>query len=73
MWSRVSRFFGPENDCAGEDQQQFVNYRPIFLSGRMLHKDYENKYSVGKNITGRDPQRAYRQDELVSGKAPVVK
>jgi hypothetical protein len=26
---------GPENDCAGEDQQQFVNDRPVLSSERV--------------------------------------
>jgi hypothetical protein len=38
----------------------------------MLHKDYENKYSVEK-IAGRESQAACRQDELIGGKLPVVK
>jgi hypothetical protein len=39
----------------------------------MLHKDYYRKYSVGKKISGRDPQGAWGQDELIGGKPPVVK
>jgi hypothetical protein len=40
----------------------------------MLHKDYERKYSVErKKIAGRESQGAYRQDELIGGKPPVVK
>jgi hypothetical protein len=27
-----------------------VNYIPILSSERMLHKDYESKYSVGKKL-----------------------
>jgi hypothetical protein len=38
----------------------------------MLHKDYESKCSVEK-ITGREPQGACRQDELIGGKPPVIK
>jgi hypothetical protein len=38
---------GPENDCAGEIQQQ-LNDRPAFLSERMLHKEYDRKCSVEK-------------------------
>jgi hypothetical protein len=30
---------GPENDCAGKDQQAIVNDRPILSSERVLHKD----------------------------------
>jgi hypothetical protein len=40
----------------------------------MLHKDYESKCSVEeKKIAGRQSQGAYRQDELIGGKPPVVK
>jgi hypothetical protein len=40
----------PENDCAGEGPAAFLNYRPIFSSERMLHKDYGSKYSVEKEL-----------------------
>jgi hypothetical protein len=39
----------------------------------MLHKDSERKTSIAKKISGRDPQGAWRQDELIDGKLPVVK
>jgi hypothetical protein len=54
-----------ENDCAGEDQQQ--NDRSILSSEKLLHKDYNSKYSVEKEIAGRGSQGACRQDELISG------
>jgi hypothetical protein len=38
----------------------------------MLHKHYERKVSVAKIISGREPQRAWRQDELLGGKLSVV-
>jgi hypothetical protein len=38
----------------------------------MLHKDYDRKGSV-KKISGREPQGAWRQDELIGGKLPDVK
>jgi hypothetical protein len=38
----------------------------------MLHKDYYRKSSVEK-ISGRGSQGAWRQDELIGGKPPVVK
>jgi hypothetical protein len=38
----------------------------------MLHKDYYGKGSV-KETSGRDPKSAWRQDELIGGKTPVVK
>jgi hypothetical protein len=37
----------------------------------MLHKDYDRNGSVKKN-TGRDPQGAWRRDELIGVKPPVV-
>jgi hypothetical protein len=39
----------------------------------MLHKDYDRKGSVGGKFSDRDPQGAWRQDELIGGKPPVVK
>jgi hypothetical protein len=39
----------------------------------MLHEDYDHKGSVTKEIFGRDAQRAWRQDELIGVKPPVVK
>jgi hypothetical protein len=38
----------------------------------MLHMDYNRKCSVEKN-TGRGFKGAWRQDELIGGKAPVAK
>jgi hypothetical protein len=38
----------------------------------MLHKDYYRKGSVEK-ISGRESQGAWRQDELIRGKPPVLK
>jgi hypothetical protein len=37
----------------------------------MLHNDYDRRYSVEK-ISGQEPQEAWRQDELISGKPSVV-
>jgi hypothetical protein len=39
----------------------------------MLHKDYDRKGSVEKNICGRERQGAWLQDELIEGKLAVVK
>jgi hypothetical protein len=44
-----------------------------FSSERMLRKDYNRKGSVAKKHSGREPQRAWRQDELFGVKPPVVK
>jgi hypothetical protein len=51
----------------------FIRDKPIFSSERMLHKDYYRKHSVEKKISDRGPQGAWRQDELIGGKPPVVK
>jgi hypothetical protein len=55
--------FGPENDYAGEAQQQTVNDRPVLSWERMLHKDYNRKSSVEKEISGRGSEGPLRQDE----------
>jgi hypothetical protein len=39
----------------------------------MLHKDYYRNGSLEKKISGRASQGAWRQDELIGGKPPVVK
>jgi hypothetical protein len=40
----------------------------------MLLKDYDLKGSVAiKNNSGHEPQKAWRQDELIGSKLPVVK
>jgi hypothetical protein len=38
----------------------------------MFYKDFERKRLIKKKY-GRDPQGAWRQDELSGGKPPVVK
>jgi hypothetical protein len=62
---------GSENDCAGEDQEQLQTTYPS-SSERMVHKDY-NRVQLKNKITGRESQGVCRQDELISGKQPVVK
>jgi hypothetical protein len=39
----------------------------------MFHKDYYRKSSVGKKNSGRGSQWAWRQNELIGGKPPVMK
>jgi hypothetical protein len=63
---------GPENESAGEDQQQ-LHDRPILSWERMLYKDYAPRCSIEKKNSGRESQGARRQDELICGKPPVVK
>jgi hypothetical protein len=51
-----------------------VRDKPIFSSERMLHKDYYRRSSAKKKKkSGRGSQGAWRQDELIGGKPPVVK
>jgi hypothetical protein len=47
--------------------------KPILSSEMMIHKDYDCKGSVEKQISGRGFQRAWRQDEVIGDKPPVVK
>jgi hypothetical protein len=46
-----------------------------FLSSKMLHKVYDCKGSVAKRKKNsrRERQEAWRQDELIGGKLPVMK
>jgi hypothetical protein len=39
----------------------------------MLHKDYDRKGPVEKEISGRESQGAWRQIKLIDGKPLVVK
>jgi hypothetical protein len=39
----------------------------------MLHKHYDRDGSVEEKISGREPQAASRQDEVIGGKPLVVK
>jgi hypothetical protein len=49
--------------------------KPKLLSERTLHKVYDRKGSVEKKQQKkrRESQEAWRQDELIGGKPPVVK
>jgi hypothetical protein len=56
--------------------KRFQNKRevsPILSSEKMLHKIYNHKSSVGKQISGRGSEGAWRQDELIGSKPLVVK
>jgi hypothetical protein len=50
----------------------FIRDKPIFPSERILHKDKDRKGSVGKKVQSW-VSTAWRQDELVGGKQPVIK
>jgi hypothetical protein len=58
-------------------QSLFTRAKPIFSREKMFYGYYERKGSVAKkkksNISGRDSQGAWRQEELISGKPPVGK
>jgi hypothetical protein len=47
-------------------------YNRLWLP-RLLHKDYYRRSSAEKKKSGRGSQGAWRQDELIGGKPPVVK
>jgi hypothetical protein len=44
--------------------QAYSWHKPIFSSESTLHQGYDRKSSVEKKISGREPQGAWRQDEL---------
>jgi hypothetical protein len=50
----------------------FIRDKPNFSSQRLLHKDYGRKGSVEKSLV-RGSQGAWRQDEMIRCKPPVVK
>jgi hypothetical protein len=50
----------------------FIRDKPIFFSETMLCEDYDCMGSVEK-ISCREPQGAWRQDDLIDSKPPVVK
>jgi heme/copper-type cytochrome/quinol oxidase subunit 2 len=50
-----------------------LNERPILLSERILHKDYNSKCSVDKKNIGRESQVDCREAELIGDKPLVVK
>jgi hypothetical protein len=51
----------------------FIRDKTILSSEGMLRKDYYRKGSFKKNFSGREAQGAWRQDELIGDKLPVVK
>jgi hypothetical protein len=53
---------GPENDCAGEEQQ-----RGCYIRTTTANVQLKNK------IIGRESQGACRQEELIGGKSAIVK
>jgi hypothetical protein len=62
-------------DAYAWQKAKHIRDKFIFSSERMLHKDYDRNDSVAKKIytSGRESQEAWRRDELIGGKPPVVK
>jgi hypothetical protein len=57
---------GPENDCAGEDQQQlYTTDTPSRQRGCYI-RSITASVNLRNKITGRETERACRQDELKS-------
>jgi hypothetical protein len=56
-----------------ESSNIFIRDNLIFSSERVLHKDHDRRGSVEEEISGCKDQWAWRQDELIGGKPPVVK
>jgi hypothetical protein len=75
--SAKGRIFNNMLICANcaldESTSVFIRDTPIFLSERMLHKDYDRKGSVEKKNLVVGSQGAWRQDEVIDDKPPVVK
>jgi hypothetical protein len=64
---------GPENDCAGEGQQQLYTTDPSSPQRECSIRSITASVQLEKKITGRESHGAWRQDELIAGKPPVVK
>jgi hypothetical protein len=64
---------GPENDCAGEYQKQLSTTDSSSRQRGCYIRTMTASVQFGNKIIGRDPQGAWRQDELIGGKPPVVK
>jgi hypothetical protein len=56
-----------------ERPADIMNERSILSSERMLYEDYDSKCLIGEKNSGCESQWAWRQDELIGGKPPVVK
>jgi hypothetical protein len=63
---------GPENDFAGEDQQQLQPTDVSSCQRGCYIRTMPAKYLVEKN-TGRESQGSWHQNEMIGGKPPVVK
>jgi hypothetical protein len=63
----------PENDCAGEAQQQLQTTDTSSPQRGCYLRTITASVQLENTITGREFQGACRQDELTGGKPPVVK
>jgi hypothetical protein len=63
---------GPENECAGEGQQQLYTTDPSSRQRGCFIRTITTSVQLEDKITGRKSQGAYRQDELTGGKPSVV-
>jgi hypothetical protein len=63
----------PENDCAGEDQQQLQMRDPSSLQGGFYIRTITASVQLKNKITGCGSQEACHQNELIGGKPLVVK
>jgi hypothetical protein len=50
-----------------------LNDRPIISSETNTCCVYDSRFSIENKNSGRESQGAWRQDELIGGKHPVVK
>jgi hypothetical protein len=64
---------GPENDFAGETQQQLQMTDPSSRQRGCYIRTTAASVQLENEVTGRESRRAYGSDELIGGKQPVVK
>jgi hypothetical protein len=64
---------GPENVCAGEDQQQLQMTDPSFRQTGCYIRIITASIQLENKITRCGSQGVCLQDELIGGKPPVVK
>jgi hypothetical protein len=50
--------FGPENECAGEEQQQLETTDPFFCQRGCYIRTITSRFQLENKITGRDTQGA---------------
>jgi hypothetical protein len=64
---------GPENDCAGEVQQQLYTTDPSSRQRGCYIRTITTSFQLKNKITNRESQGTCPQDKLIGGKPPVVK